>query len=440
MTDVAFNQIVIDHRDGESVDVDPDPTTLEAIQNSSHLELLTIPHDDIYHETMHPTLGLEGGAVKRAATNIIRKGTLLGASLPGMAMGMRKSGEPALTKEQKEERMKEKLEREKFIRKEQHFSNREGQRPIPRAAGASSSLPKPKRSWVEGSQLVTESADGEQVEITHLSPIERESRITKHVDALKKLGIDVGSEFKRRTKPSVSPPPLVAPEMMSRESLRTIVPSEVKGKAVEEREEGDGEGRTKLGSIGMERTERIKDPDDEETESSDDSTPPRPAASPPPPLSTTRQRSNSAIRSMRDLLTKRHRSPTPTTTSLPPPSTSSLPATMPPASSTGDLTTTNNRGRTTTASSSRFGSRASSPARSIKFVDNKPPTRSIPPVGSNLGMRRVPTAEALGMRNVPSQTNEMMMPGLRRVQTGETLGLRRVPTGEATAIRFVDGA
>lgn len=97
------------------LDAQPSHEMIEAIRASSHLQLLTIPHEEVCHESNTPTAGLEGGAVKRAATKILRRGTLLGATIPGF-MSSKSDG---LSKEQKEERMLEKLEKEKFLRKEQ---------------------------------------------------------------------------------------------------------------------------------------------------------------------------------------------------------------------------------------------------------------------------------------------------------------------------------
>lgn len=301
----------------------------------------------------------------------------------------------------------------------------------------------PKRSWVEGNQLVTESNDGEMVVITKLSAGEQESRTKKLIDVLKKSRIDVGLESKRTTTATQSS------NQGERDSIGRVSSQESKGKGratsvgidatmvVADREEDDSEGRTKIGGTGlsMERTGRIIDPDDDdELSDSEPSTPP-PRVTAHQPAARPTQRSNSALRSVRHLLTKRNRSPPNSSASMPPPD--SRPLNISPSASSIDLAT--GRGRTVTSSSSRFDSRGSSPSRSIKFVEGvtKPPripttgngnggtnARTTPTVGSTLGMRRVNTSDSLGLRRIP---------------TNDGLSIRRIPTTEAS-IRFAPDA
>lgn len=212
---------------------------------------------------------------------------------------------------------------------------------------------------------MTESADGDDVEVRDLTAEEREEQASKHLQALRNLGIDIETELLRLFRRGAKT-----------ESENGSGSGKGKGRRSESVERVTAPGLT------LERTSRLEpeSEDEEENQVAEVKEESRVPAERPKGA-----RSASALRSVKALLSKRNRSPT------------SQPSPLPTA-----LDDTS-RGRTSTAPSSRFGSRAPSPARSIAFADGvKPqrdsptasqPPRGLPILGGPLSMRRVPTAE-----------------------------------------------
>lgn len=238
-------------------------------------------------------------------------------------------------------------------------------------------------SWI---QIVTERGD-DDIDVRDMTPAESEARAARHIAALKALGkpLEVVEAELLKLKKSISNPHEqdYSPRPTLKGKERTISPPDTSPRgASPEASTSHARGETTPPNtrpsnpgLSLTRTDRVEQ-DEDEWENEDTPTPASPSTSPltarstlgarplPPP------RANSKVRAMRQLLFHRDKSP-------------------------------ERRGRQGT--DSNRGSRGSSPARSIRFAEGVRPDRdsmtgnfgstgrTLPVVGSGLGMRRVPT-------------------------------------------------
>ncbi|KAM0789708.1 hypothetical protein ACM66B_006567 [Microbotryomycetes sp. NB124-2] len=165
-------KIIIDHNDGEDVeviDLDASPEDACRAMKDPRRKVLTISDREIKREM---SLSLQGnqtereheeGAVSRIAARFIKRGQAL-----------LHPAEEGLTSDEKEAKKRDKLKRDAWCRKEQKFRD------------------STDREWIQGNKVVTEKFDGEVV-VRELTEKEKADRAARHLAALRALGHPVDS-------------------------------------------------------------------------------------------------------------------------------------------------------------------------------------------------------------------------------------------------------
>ncbi|KAK4702140.1 sodium/hydrogen antiporter, partial [Phenoliferia sp. Uapishka_3] len=195
-------KIIIDHNDGEDVEViDLDPSAEDAKNAQAHPDkaVVHVPagaiqsaHDSDKNLLFDSSQQREESAVKRAAYQMIRKGSI--AAVTQAAVAKIKPKDDGLTPAQREEKMKQKLLRDAWCRQEkvdlkvfrrisqtltilyhmQHY----------RDADKSSN----PREWHEGTKVVSEGRDGGTPTVREMTDEEKAAKAAKHLTALQSLG------------------------------------------------------------------------------------------------------------------------------------------------------------------------------------------------------------------------------------------------------------
>ncbi|SCZ98440.1 BZ3500_MvSof-1268-A1-R1_Chr3-2g06371 [Microbotryum saponariae] len=213
-------KIIIDRNDGaevEVIDLDATPDALEKSARNDRHEILTVPQGAIEREKEKMPVGdqtpqqHEESAVQRVAQAMLRSRSMLATATAKLY-----KEEPNLSAEEKERRRKEKLEKDAWCRKEQHYPE------IPAAKRRET------QEWPEGEKVVVEHTDG-TVDVRDMTEEEKNRRITKHLGALRALGHPIEAlegRGKRR-----SPAPTASPSLRAEEEERD--PSALWGRPIQ---------------------------------------------------------------------------------------------------------------------------------------------------------------------------------------------------------------
>ncbi|SCV74667.1 BQ2448_7696 [Microbotryum intermedium] len=273
-------KIIIDRNDGadvEVIDLDASPDALEKSARNDRHEILTVPPGAIEREKeKEPMRGQtpqehEESAVQRVAQAMLRSGSMLATATAKLY-----KEEPSLSPEEKEKHRKEKLERDAWCRKEQHYPND----PAP--------MRRETQEWPEGKKVVVEHLDG-TVDVREMTEEEKKRRIAKHLGALRALGhpIEALEGRGKRRSPAPSPSPRIdeeerdpsalwgraipgpGPSSTASSSPRTGSDQQHNNNAPPRSGTPPPVARKPNTGFALERTERL-DPDSEEEASSDD--------------------------------------------------------------------------------------------------------------------------------------------------------------------------